>query len=367
MTDIVAESASTNKPRPARFILLGVVVFIAIWLGWKWWWALSHVSTDNAQIESHIVPVLPKVGGFVSEITVREHQSVKAGDLLIRIDDRDYKVRLAQAEADLALALATAGSAGSRGFQGKAATQISGQAGAQVAAAVASAAAARSTVDQTLANADKAQKDLERVRELVAKKMVSPQSLDAAEATARAAQAQVKASRETAISAGEQVTATNAGLRAAWAKVEAARAARDLIANQLVDTHILAPSNGVIAAKNVEVGQLVQAGQLLLSVVPLENIWVLANLKETDLRDVKPGAAADIEIDAYPDVHIAGEVESVSPATGARFALLPPDNATGNFTKVVQRVPVRIRVKQSEDGQKLLRPGMSVFVTITTR
>lgn len=367
MTEILAEPESSTKPRTTRFILLGVVVFIAAWLGWKWWWALSHVSTDNAQIESHIVPVLPKVGGFIAEITVREHQSVKAGDLLIRIDDRDYKVRLAQAEADLALALATAGSAGSGGHQGKAAVQISGQAGAQVAAAVASAAAARSTVDQTLANADKAQKDLERVRELVMKKMVSPQSLDAAEATARAAQAQVKASRETAISAGEQVTATSAGLRAALAKVDAARAARDLIANQLADTRIVAPTTGVVAAKNVEAGQLVQPGQLLLSVVPLENIWVVANLKETDLRDIKAGDATDIEIDAYPNVHIAGEVESVSPATGARFALLPPDNATGNFTKVVQRVPVRIRVKQNADGQKLLRPGMSVFVTITTR
>jgi membrane fusion protein (multidrug efflux system) len=341
---------------PARLILTIALLALVGWLGWKWWWSLSHIRTDNAQIESRIVPVLPKVGGFVAELAVREHQSVKAGDLLLSIDDRDYKAKLGQAEADLALALANAGTAGQ-----------SGQAGAQVAAAKASAAAARSTVDLALANADKAQKDLERLRELVAKKMVSPQALDAAEATARAALAQLRATRETALSAGEQVTATNAGLRAALAKVDAARAVRDLAANQLADTRIVAPISGIIAARNVERGQLVQSGQPLLSVVPLDDIWVVANLKETDLFELKIGATAEIEIDAYPGTHFTGQVESVSPATGARFALLPPDNATGNFTKVVQRVPVRLRLNQSEDTQRPFRPGMSAFVTISTR
>jgi membrane fusion protein (multidrug efflux system) len=353
-----SESAASTPRRPAtaRLILLFAVLSLAGWLGWKWWYSLSHVSTDNAQIESHIVPVLPKVGGFVAEVGVKEHQAVKAGDLLVRIDDRDYKVKLAQAEADLALALAAAGNASQ-----------SGQASAQVAATRAAAAAARSTVEQALANADKAQKDLDRLRELVTKKMVSAQALDAAEAASRAAQAQVKASRETATSAGEQVTATSAGLRAALAKVDAARAMRDLAANQLADTRVLAPTSGTIAAKNVEPNQLVQPGQPLLSVVPLADIWITANLKETDLRALKPGAVAEIEVDAYPGLKLEGQVESLSPATGARFALLPPDNATGNFTKVVQRVPVRIRVKQSEDSLRTLRPGMSVYVTINTR
>jgi membrane fusion protein (multidrug efflux system) len=197
--------------------------------------------------------------------------------------------------------------------------------------------------------------------------MVSPQALDAAEAASRAAQAQVKVSRETATSAGEQVTATSAGLRAALAKVDAARAMRDLAANQLADTRVLAPASGTIAAKNVEPNQLVQAGQPMLSVVPLEDIWITANMKETDLCALKPGAVAEIEVDAYPGLKLEGQVESLSPATGARFALLPPDNATGNFTKVVQRVPVRIRVKQAEDSQRTLRPGMSVYVIINTR
>lgn len=350
------EAASPSRRSPARLVFVVLLVALAGWLGWKWYWNLSHVATDNAQVEGHVIPVQPKVGGFVAEVTVQDHQTVKAGDLLVRIDDRDYRAKLAQAEADLALATAAAGGAGQ-----------SGQATAQLAAARASAAAARSTIEQTLANADKAQKDLARMRELVAKKMVSPQALDAAEAAARAALAQVKASRESADSAGEQVTATSAGVRAAQAKVLAARAARELAANQLADTRIVAPASGVIAAKNAEPGQLVQAGQPLLSVVPLHDIWVVANLKETDVRDVKPGAKATIEIDAYPDARIEGTVESISPATGARFSLLPPDNATGNFTKVVQRLPVRIRVVQSTDAQRLLRPGMSLYVTIATR
>lgn len=345
-----------SKPNRARIVLVLTLLAIGGWMGWKWYWAQSHVTSDNAQVDSHIVPVLPRVGGFVLEVLVTEHQTVKAGDLLARIDDRDYRARLAQAEADLALAIAGAGSA-----------RQTGQAGAQVSAARANAAAARSTVEQALANADKAQKDLERMRDLVAQKMMSPQALDAAQAAARAAQAQVEASKQSANSAGDQITASSAALTAAQAKVEAARAARDLAANQLADTRVVAPTSGVIAAKNVEPGQLVQAGQPLLSVVPLADLWVTANLKETELKDIKIGASVNVEIDAYPDSKVEGHVESISPATGARFSLLPPDNATGNFTKVIQRVPVRIRIQQSEDAARLLRPGMSVTVVITTR
>lgn len=339
-----------------RIVLFIAGLGFAGWLGYQFWWGLSHVSTDNAQIEGHIVPVLPKVGGFVAEVKVVDNQAVKAGDLLVRIEDRDYRSKLAQAEADLQLAIATAGREG----------QV-GQAGAQVSAARATAAAARSGIEQAIANADKAQKDLDRMRALVAKQMMSPQALDAAEAAARASLAQVKASRESATSAGEQVTASGAALRAALARVEAARAARDLAANQLADTRVAAPASGVISNKSVEPGQLVQAGQPLLAVVPLDDVWVIANLKETDVRDVKPGVTAEIEVDAYRGYRVAGRVESISPATGARFSLLPPDNATGNFTKVVQRVPVKIRLTQSADPQRLLRPGMSVSVTITTK
>lgn len=343
-----------------RLVFLCALLLIGSWIGWKVWWGWSHVSTDNAQVEGHIVPVMPKVGGFVTIVQVKDHQVVKAGDLLAQIDDRDYRAKLAQAEAELQLALANAGREGESGPQ-------RGQAAAQVAAARANAAAARSVIEQALANADKAQKDLERVRALVAQKMVSPQALDSAEAAARASLAQVRASRDSALSAGDQVMASGAALRAAAAKVEAARAARDFAANQLADTRIVAPASGVVSNRNVEPGQLVQAGQPLLSVVNLDDLWIMANLKETDLVALKVGAPAEIEVDAYAGMKISGTVESLSPATGARFSLLPPDNATGNFTKIVQRVPVKIRIQPGADPARPLRPGMSVLVSITTK
>lgn len=349
----IPEQRRRNAP---RLIFLVLVLAVAAWLGWKWWWGLSHVGTDNAQVEGHIIPVSSKVGGFIAQVAVTDNQPVKAGDVLLRIDDRDYRVKLAQAEAELATAIANAGREGQ-----------TGQAAAQMAAARAAAAAARSNIEQALANADKAQKDLERIRGLIAQKMASPQALDAAEAAARAAQAQVKATRESATSAGEQAVASNAALRAAVAKLESAQAARDLAAIQLSDTRIVAPASGLVASKNVETGQLVQAGQPLLSVVPLDDIWVIANMKETEVRDVKAGQSATIEVDAYPGATVPGTVDSIAPATGARFSLLPPDNATGNFTKVVQRVPVKIRVRQADDPQRLLRPGLSVYATITVK
>ena len=356
MNDALETSAPPKRRLPG-LILLAAALCLVAWLAYQWWWGRSHVSTDNAQVESHIIAVLPKVGGFVTAVKVVDNQAVKAGDLLLTIEDRDFKTRLAQAEAELALALANAGSQG----------QASGQAAAQVEAARASAAAARSAIEQALANADKAQKDLERTRALVAQKMLSPQALDSAEAAARASLAQVQVNRQSASSAGEQVHASNAALRAALARVDAARAARDLAANQLADTRVVAPVSGMVSNKTVEPNQLVQAGQPLLAVVPLEEVWIVANLKETDIAEVKPGAPASVEVDAYPGLKVDAVVDSISAATGARFSLLPPDNATGNFTKVVQRLPVRLRVKQNADAGHPLRPGMSVFVTVDTK
>lgn len=358
MNDTAAASLARKRLLP-RLILAAALACLAGWLGWKAWWGMFHVSTDDAQIEGHIVPLLPKVSGFVAAVPVRDHQQVRRGELLAQIDDRDFRAKLAQADADLQLALANAGKAGGNG-------RTPGQAEAQVAAARAAAAGAHSSIDQAQANAEKAQKDLERIRSLVAQKMASPQVLDAAEAGARAALAQVRASRENAASASEQVSVSSAALRAALARADAAIAARDLAANQLADTRIVAPQDGILANKSVEPGQFVQSGQPLMALVPLDEVWVVANLKETDLNRLRVGAPAKIEIDAYGGMKIDGEVESISPATGARFSMLPPDNATGNFTKVVQRVPVKIRIRQNSDAIRPLRPGMSVLVEIDT-
>src|SRR6059036_1314131 len=325
-----------SAPAPARpkssrrtvFMIMGVIlVGILIFGARKWWFSRSHVSTDNAQVDGHIVRILPKVGGFVAEVRVEENHAVKAGDTLVVLDDRDYRARLAQTEADLAALLATVSSR----------TRV-GQAEAAVA--------------QAQANAVKAIADLARIEPLALQNVVSQQQLDAARAAATAAQA--------------QLASAQAALVGADARVAAARASRDQAALQLSYTRITAPSNGVVSKKTVEIGQLVQPGQPLMSVVPLEDVWVTANLKETETADVTPGDSADITVDAYKGVHFRGHVESLSPATGAKFSLLPPDNATGNFTKVVQRVPVRIRPDKPDPAHPL-RPGMSVVVTIQTR
>jgi len=326
-------ASSPAEPTPGGrrgtvFMIMGVVLLALVGLGARRWiYGLSHVSSDNAQVDGHIVPILPKVGGFVTEVRIDENQNVKAGDTLVVLDDRDYRVRLAQADADLAVALA--------GVSNRARV---GQAEAQV--------------EQAQANALKAHADLERVRPLALQEIVSKQQLDAVEAGARAGDA--------------ALAAAQASLLAADARVGAARAARDQAALNLSYTRVIAPSSGVVSKKTVELGQLVQAGQPLMSVVPLEDVWVTANLKETEVADVKPGEPVDFTVDAYPGTHFRGHVQSLSPATGARFSLLPPDNATGNFTKVVQRVPVRVRPDKVDPAHPL-RPGLSVVVTIQTK
>ena len=266
---------------------------------------------------------------------------MRAGQVLVRIDERDLRARLAQTEADLASAIAVGGAKGE-----------TGQASAQLAAA-------RAAVEQARANSQKAASDLERYRSLAGRGIISRQQLDGAEAAATASQAQLQA-------AMEQVLAASAGLRGAESRVAAARAARDQAALMLSYALITAPEAGVVTRKSVEVGQYVQAGQPLMSVVPLHDVWVVANLKETTVRNVLPGDRVEITVDSYPGKKYRGHVESLSPATGAKFSLLPPDNATGNFTKVVQRIPVRIGLDEPNDPVRPLRPGMSVRVTVTT-
>ncbi len=350
------ERNGNGRKRKLAPILLGAIALVGAGFGVQHYlFSLHHVETDDAQVDGHITPVLARVGGYAAEVRVDDNQSVRAGDVLVTLDDRDLRAKLAQADAELAALVATVGSNGRVG-----------QAQAQLSAAQAAAAAADATVAQARANAEKAQSDLERFRALVAKAIVSGQQMDAANAAAIAAQAQLLAAQRNADAAHQQVVSATAGLTAADARVAAARAARDQTALQLSYARITAPQSGIVAKRSVEVGQLVNPGQALMTVVPMASVWVTANLKETQVRDIRPGDAVEFSVDAYPGQTFHGTVESVSPATGARFSLLPPDNATGNFTKVVQRSPVRIAVS-AQDPQRPLRPGMSADVTIATR
>ena len=349
-----------------RFVLpiVGLLVLGAAAWGVKTWtYASAHESTDDAQVDGHIVPVIAKVGGYVKNVTVVENQKVREGQLLVQIDDAEYRVRLAQAAAEFDAAQASTRVGGA----------TVGQTQAQVQGATSQTAAGEAQVAAARANLDKAESDLRRYEDLAAKQIVSQQALDAVRATAATARANLVAVQRQAAASGAGVTGAQAGVQSAQANVRlaeartgSAKAARENAALQLSYTKITAPASGVVSRKSVEVGQLVQPGQTLMSIVADTAVWVTANMKETQLRDLRVGEPAEIEVDAYAGAKIEGTVESIASATGAKFALLPPDNATGNFTKVVQRVPVRIRITKGLGPQRPLRPGMSVNVHVAT-
>ncbi|HTE47320.1 MAG TPA: HlyD family secretion protein [Gemmatimonadaceae bacterium] len=350
------EAPKTGKRRIVLPIVLALVLLGAFWGFKQWNYGRAHESTDDAAVDGHLVPVLAKVSGYVQAVNVSDNDLVKSDSLLVQIDPAEYRVRLAQADAELSAAHASAGGAGSNG-----------QAQAQVEQATGQRSSLDAQITAAKANEQKAKQDLARMEELAGKQVISKMQLDGARATAEAASANVVAlERQTATATGG-ISSAQAGVRLADARLKGAQASRDNAALQLSYTRVLAPSSGIVSRKQVEPGQLIQAGQPLLTVVTDTGAFITANFKETQLGDLKIGQPVEIEVDAYGGATALGCVESVSAATGSKFALLPPDNATGNFTKVVQRVPVRIYVKQGLGKDRPLRPGMSVTVHVDTK
>ena len=348
--------AAPTRRSPLPFVL-GVLLLVGgIWGYRTITYNRSHESTDNATIDGHVIPVLAKVGGFVTAVKVAENDRVKGDVPLVQIDDREFTVRLALAEADLAAARASTG-----GRNG------TGQAQAMVENASAQTAAQTANVDAARAQVVKAEADLARYAELAAKNIVSQQQLDGAKAQVAATRAQLIAVQKQVNAAGANVISMEAGVRLADARLGAAQASRDNAALQLSFTKITAPTPGSVSKKLVEVGQLVQPGQTLMSIASDTGLFVTANFKETQLDDLRIGQKVELAVDAYGGAKIEGVVESISAATGARFTLLPPDNASGNFTKVVQRVPVRIRITRGLDATRPLRIGLSVVAHVVTQ
>ena len=356
----VQPEPTAAPPRSKRRFVLPIVALLALlgtgWATKQWLYGRTHQSTEDAFVDGHLIPVLAKVSGYVQTVSVSDNDRVAADSVLVQIDPAEYTVRLLQAEADLAAARAGAGGAGMSG---------------QAEAAVLTAAGQRSSLEAqiTAARGHEAQvrADLARTQELADKQIVSQQQLDAAKAAANAAAANLLALERQTAAAGGSVTSAQAGVRLAHARLQAAEAAVENARLQLGYTRVAAPAAGIVSRKQVERGQLVQAGQPLLTIVGDSGVYVTANFKETQLANLRIGQPVDIEVDAYPDAHVRGRVESVSAATGSKFALLPPDNATGNFTKVVQRVPVRIAIVGGVTPDHPLRPGMSTVVHVATK
>jgi membrane fusion protein (multidrug efflux system) len=393
-------------------LALGTLVLSLLVGGYFWLHGRNRESTDDAQVDGHIAPISAKVSGSVLEVLVENNMSVKAGQVLVRLDPRDYQARVDQLKAAVAVARAqaTAAQAGvpltrsttSSGTSGAAAQVAAAQAEAeraQVAAQQAQSsgiAVARANLAQAEANNRKAQADVERMRQLAAKQEISQQQFDAYVAAAQvtaaqlhAAQEQLNAAQQTAANAeaavqsaqarvqqaragleesraGEQqVNVTAAQARSAEAGIQQATANLGAAELALSYTTIVAPVDGVVTQKSVEPGQIVQPGQALMAIIPLHDVWVTANFKETQLKDVRPGQRAEVHVDMYGTT-IEGRVDSIAGATGAKMSLLPPENATGNFVKVVQRIPVKIVFDRLPQGV-VLRPGMNVDATILTK
>ena len=337
--------------KPALVVILALALTGGGWAGWRWFADWRWVeSTDDAYVEGDITPIAPKVAGYVVDLGVGDNQRVAAGDVLLRIDDRDYKARVDSARADLAARVAALGQ-----IEQKIAVQeaVIAQSGAGIAAA--------------RAEVERARADHERTSRLVREAFVSRQRFDATRADAAKAEAGLAGSGAQAQVARRQLAVLVSERAVALAQRDQAQAALDLALVDLEATVIRAPADGVVGNRAAREGQYVRPGQTLMAVVPLDSVWVDANFKETQLGRIRPGQVARVRVDAFPGVTLEGRVDSFAPASGARFSLLPPENATGNFTKVVQRVPVRIRLPAGHPLAGALRPGLSVIAEVETK
>ena len=390
-------------------VLILAIAGVVVWL----WVTAGHESTDDAQIDAHLTQIAARIGGTITKVLVDDNQQVDAGAVLVELDPRDYQVTVDRMRAELADAEANAIAARSNvpitsaTASGNLTTARGGvtQAQSGVAASEKEVEAARARLitaqarqREAEANATKAARDVERLRGLLAKDEVSQQQFDATSAAADAQRAaadsarsqvaeaeagirvaesklvqaqageqQAHAELQTAQTAPSQIQATQARASAADARVQTARANLAQAELNLQYAVVKAPVRGVVSKKNINVGQVVQPGQPLLAIVQLDQVWVTANYKETQLKDMRAGQRAAVDVDALGGRDFKGKVDSIAGATGARFSLLPPENATGNFVKVVQRVPVKIVLDAGQDPEHLLRPGMSVNATVYTK
>jgi membrane fusion protein (multidrug efflux system) len=356
-------SAAEPPPSGSRAMLafkIGVPVLLLIAAG-TWYGFRNRVSTDDAQVDGHLVPVSCRVYGTVEKVLVEDNQAVKAGDLLVEVDPRDIQTRLEQAKAAQAQAQAQVAGARAELERGRVAYQQARSSDLDT---------AQANLDAKRASLEKAKSDVQRMKPLAERAEISAQQFEGIRTQAEVADGEWRAALQKLTSLRREadirkvaVTAAEARLASALAQADQARAAQEGLQLQLGYTRILAPVEGVVTRRLVEQGQTIQPGQGLLTLIPLHRTWVTANFKETQLAHMKPGQVAEVKVDMNGLV-LKGHVDSIAGSTGSRMSLLPPENAVGNFVKVVQRIPVKIRIEDSEAGKVTLRPGMNVEVTV---
>ena len=388
--DFHTRPSRTASPGFRIAVIIAVVVLLVVGF-FVYRYVTSYESTDDAEVDGHINSISARVSGHVIKLNVLDNQYVQAGTVLVEIDPADYQVAYERAKADFEDAQAAAVAAGVNVpiTSVNTTSQVSsteagvGSARAGIAAARQQFAAAKAQLAQAVANDVVAQNDLSRYKQLVDKQEISQQQYDQAVASSKASAAAVDAARATADAAQSQVTQaqgklvdaeanlsnartaprqmeiTRSRAASALAQAQLKKAALDQAQLNLQYTKIIAPVTGVVSDRTVEVGQNVALGQELMKVIPLNDVWITADFKETQLREMKVGQKVTIEVDAYGRSY-KGKVDSFASASGARFSLLPPENATGNYVKVVQRIPVKIVLDPGENSDQSLRPGMSV-------
>ena len=350
----VAPQKVSNKRWLRKLLLTGASLIAlagAAHFGWDYWTVgRFEISTDDAYVKADSTTIAPKVSGYIAAVLVGDNESVKAGQVLARIDNRDYKVALDQAKADVAAAKAAVSNK---------------QAALEAQQSVIEAARAALGVDQ--ANQTFAEQDDKRYAHLATTGYGSVQNAQQAASRIAAAKASVARDQASLVTALKQVDVLKAELAQAKATVARSEAAQNQAELNLSYTDIVSPGDGVIGNRTLRVGQYVQAGTQLMSVVPVSQAYIVANYKETQLTNVRAGQPVEIQVDTFPGVAVRGHVDSIAPASGQEFALLPPDNATGNFTKIVQRIPVKIVLDAGGPLAGDLRPGMSVYPSIDTK
>jgi membrane fusion protein (multidrug efflux system) len=359
---------ATRTSKLKKLIFPGIIGLLAlagiIWGINVYLYSRHHEETDNAQLEGNISPIIPKVSGYVAELKVEDNQPVKKGDTLFTIDDRDLRNRLTQAEAAYSNAVANLAVTRANLSAADANTEINN----------AHVATSKASIRSAEVRVWKANQDFQRYKNLLADNSTTQQQFDAAKAEKDAADAQLiiltqelNTALKQTVAAQSQTASTGKQISVAQAVVDQRKADLEYARLQLSYTVVTAPTDGFASKRSIQVGQFVNAGQMLFNIVANDGLWVVANFKETQLEKMRVGDGVEIEVDAFKGKPIKGIISSFSKATGAKFALLPPDNATGNFVKVVQRVPVKIVFTQEGAIASRLSAGMSVKVAVTVK